>query len=157
MPNSAGKLAFLMLLRSHAPSVPWPVRMRPPIRATVGRTVLWLRVVVGWLFFVAGLGDQVFDLVSSEPYLVPVGSRGNWPDLYLHHLQLPLHNHSTKNNSAHHQRLPPSARHPAFHCFLRMVFLPPARQRRRLLPCCIRGCPPTPKALPSYQVILALN
>ena len=133
MPNSAGKLAFPMLLRSRAPSVPWSVRMRPPIRATVGRTVLWLGLVVGWLFFAAGLGGQVFDSVSSEPYLVPVGSRGNWYDLYLHHLQLPLHNHSTENNSTHHQRLPPPARHPAFHCSLRIVFLPPARQRRRRL------------------------
>jgi hypothetical protein len=153
MPNSAGKLAFPMLLRSRAPSVPWSVRMRPPIRATVGRTVLWLGLVVGWLFFAAGIGGQVFGSVSSKPYLITVGSRGNWYDLYLHHLQLPLHNHSTENNSTHHQRLPPPARHPAFHCSLRVVFLPPARQRRRRLPCCTRGCPPNSKSfaiVPSY-------
>ena len=127
MPNSAGKLAFPMLLRSRALLVPWSIRMHPPIHTTVGRTVLWLGLVVECLFFTAGLGGQVFDSVSSEPYLVPVGLHGNWYDLSLHHLQPPLHNHSTKNNSAHHQRLPPPARHPAFHCFLRVVFLPPAR------------------------------
>jgi hypothetical protein len=78
-----------MLLHSCAPLVPWAVRMRPPIRATVGRTVLWLGLVVGCLFLAAGLGGQVFGLVLSGPYLVPVGPRGNWYDLCLHHLQLP--------------------------------------------------------------------
>ena len=153
MPNSTGKLAFPMLLRSRAPSVPWSGRMHPPICTIVGRTVLWLGLVVGCLFFAAGLGGQVFDPVSSEPYLVPVGSRGNWYDLYLHHHQLPLHNHSTENNSAHHQRLSPPARHPAFHRFLRVVFLPPARQCWRRLPCCTRGCPPNSESfaiVPSY-------
>ena len=153
MPNSAGKLAFPMLLHSCAPLVPWSVRIRPPICATAGRTVLWLGLVVGCLFFAAGLGGQVFDLVSSKPYLVPVGLRGSWYDLYLHHLQLPLHYHSTKSNSAHHQCLPPPARHPAFHRFLCVVFLPLARQRWRRLPCCTRGCPPNSKSfaiVPSY-------
>ena len=91
--------------------------------------------------------------VSSKPYLVPVGLRGSWYDLYLHHLQLPLHYHSTKSNSAHHQCLPPPARHPAFHRFLCVVFLPPARQRWHRLPCCTRGCPPNSKSfaiVPSY-------
>ena len=105
MPKSAGKLAFPMLLRSRAPSVPWSVRMCPPIRAIVGKTVLWLGLVVGCLFLAAGLGGQVVDSVSYRNYLIPVGLRGNWYDLCLHHLHLPLHNHSTKNNSAHHQRL----------------------------------------------------
>ena len=155
MPNSAGKLAFPMQLRSCAPSVPWAVRMRPPIRATVGRTVLWLGLVVKWLFLVVGLGGQVFGSVSSGPYLVPVGPRGNWYDLCLHHLQLPPQNHPTKNNFAHHQRLPPPAWCSAIHCFLRIVFLPPARQRRRRCqpPCCTRGCPPNSASfsiVPSY-------
>ena len=157
MPNSAGKLAFPMLLRSRAPSVPWSIRMRPPIRTTVGRTVLWLGLVVRCLFLVAGLGGQVFDSVSSGPYLVPVGSRGNWYDLCLHHLQLPLHNHLTENNSTHHQRLPPPAWHSAFHHFLCVVFLPPARQRRRRLPCCTRGCPPNSESfaiVSSYPLAL---
>ena len=127
MPNFAGKLAFPMLLHSRAPSAPWVVRMRPPIRATVGRTVLWLGLVVGCLFLAAGLGGQVFGLVLSGPYLVPVGPRGNWYDLCLHHLQLPPHNYSTENNSTHHQRLPPPAQCLAFHRFLRVLFLPPAR------------------------------
>ena len=153
MPNSAGKLVFPMLLRSCAPSVPWSVMMHPPSRATVGRTVSWLRLVVGCLFFAVGLGGQVFDSVSSKLYLVPVGSRGNWYNLCLHHLQLPLHNHSTENNSPHHQRLPPPARHPAYHCFLCIVFLPPECQRRRRLPCCTHGCPPNSEIfaiIPSY-------
>ena len=153
MPNSTSKLAFPMLLRSCAPLVPWSVRMRPPICVTVGRTVLWLRLVVGWLFFAAGLGGQVFGLVSSKPYLITVGSRGNWYDLYLHHLQLPLHNHSTENNSTHHQRLPLPARHPAFHRFLRIVFLPPVRRGWCWLPCCTHGCPPNSESfaiVPSY-------
>ena len=153
MPNSAGKLAFPMLLCSRAPSVPWSIRMHPPIRATVERIVLWLELVVGCFFFAAGLGGQVFDSVSSKLYLVPVGSRGSWYDLCLHHLQLPLHDHSTKNNSAHHQRLPPPARHPAFHRFLCIFFLPPARRRRRWLPCSTRGCPPNSESfaiVPSY-------
>ena len=153
MPNSAGKLAFPMLLRSHAPPVPWSSRMRPPIRVIVGRTVLWLGLVGGCLLFAVGLEGQVFDLVSSEPYLVPVGSRGNWYDLYLHHLQLPLYNHLTENNSAHHQCLPPPARHPAFHRFFCVVFLPPARRRWRRLSCCSHRCPPNSKSfaiVPSY-------
>jgi hypothetical protein len=77
MPNSASKLAFPMLLRSRAPSVPWSIRMRPPIHAIVGRTVLWLGLVVRCLFLAAGLGGQVVDSVSSQNYLIPVGSRGN--------------------------------------------------------------------------------
>ena len=153
MPNSAGKLAFLMMLCSRAPLVPWAIRMRPPIGATVGRTVLWLWLVVGCLFLAAGLGGQVLGLVSSGPYLVPVGPRGIWYDLCLHHLQLPPHNHWTENNSAHHQRLPPPARCSVFHRFLRVVFLPPARQSWRRPPCCTRGCHPNSARfaiVPSY-------
>jgi hypothetical protein len=102
MSNSAGKLAFLMRLCSRAPLVPWAIRMHPPICTIVGRTVLWLGLVAGCLFLTVGLGGQGFGSVSFGPYLVPVGPRGNWYDLCLHHLQLPPHNHSTKNNSAHH-------------------------------------------------------
>ena len=153
MPYSAGKLAFPMLLSSCAPSVPWAVRMRPPICVTVERTVLWLGLVVGCLFLAAGVRGQVFGSVSSGPYLVPVGSRGNWYDLCLHHLQLPHHNHLTKNNVTHHQRLPPLAWCSAFHHFLCVVFLPLARQRWRWPPCCTRGCPPNSASftiVPSY-------
>ena len=155
MPNSAGKLAFPLLLRSCALLVPWSIRMRPPICANVGRTVLWLGLVVGWLFFAAGLGGQVFDSVSSEPYLVPVSLRGNWYDLCLHHLQPPLHNYSTESDSAHHQHLPPLplAWHLVSHRFLCVVLLPPARRRWHRLPCCTCGCPPNSESftiIPSY-------
>ncbi len=99
-----------------------------PHLPTVGRIDLWLRLAVGCLFLMAGLGlgSQGFGPVSSRPSLVPVGPRGNWYDLCLHHLQLPPHNHLTKDNSAHHQRLPPLAWCLAFHCLLCVVFLPPA-------------------------------
>ena len=140
MPN--GKLAFPMRLRSCAPLVPWAVRMRPPICEIVGRRVLWLRLVVECLFLMAGLGGQGFGSVSSGPSLVLVDPHGNWYDLYLHHPQHPSHNHSTKDNSAHHRRLPPPAWCLAFHCLLCVVFLPPARQRWRRPPCCTCGCSP---------------
>ena len=155
MPNSAGKLAFPMRLCSHAPLVPWAIRMCPPIHEIVGRTVIWLMLVVGCLFLMAGLGGQGFGLVSSGPSLVPVGLRGNWYDLCLHHPQLPSHNHSTEDNSAHHQRgrLPPPAWCSAFHRLLCVVFLPPARRRRCRPPCCTHGCPPNSASfaiVPSY-------
>ena len=155
MPNSAGKLAFPMLLHLCALSVPWVVRVRPLICATVGRTVLWLGLVVRWLILATGLGSQVFGSVSSGPYLVPVGPHGNWYDLCLHQFQLPPTNHWTENNFAHHQCLPPPVWCLAIHCFLRVIYLPPARRRwrRRRPPCCTRGCPPNSVSfaiVPSY-------
>ena len=81
MPNSAGKIAFLMRLYSRTLSVPWAVRMCPPIRTIVGRTVLWLGLVVECFFLAVRLGGQVFGSASPGPYLVPIGPRGNWYDL----------------------------------------------------------------------------
>ena len=158
MPNFAGKLAFPMLLHSRAPSAPWVVRMRPPIRATVGRTVLWLGLVVECLFLAAGLGGQVFGSASSGPYLAPVRPCGNWYDLCLHHLQppppttirpitiLPIINSCLLRLGARH-----SIAFFASSSFPQHVDVGAAR------PAAPADAPQTPQASPSYQVILALD